>query len=90
MIDKLLSNITGRQHHFKVVSRYTPNADDGSRYVERVSTIWMKDRRYIIDEREIRKHIGPTMIAETPRAFLTNGRIAIREVYYLGWFKPKP
>lgn len=33
-----LSRLTGRRNHFKVVLRYHPT-DDGTTYVERISTV---------------------------------------------------
>lgn len=88
MIDKAISRLTGRQHHFKLLVRFTPDHSRGQMNVERVLTAWMHDRKEILDERNIRKLVGPSMVEGTPRHMLNNGGIDIRAVYYLGRFRP--
>ncbi|KTG25435.1 hypothetical protein AWR38_01300 [Idiomarina sp. WRN-38] len=88
MIDKAISKLTGRRHHFKLLVRFTPDRNRGQVHVERVTTVWMREKKSILDERDIRKQIGPSMVKGTPRRMLKNGGIDIRAVYYLGWFRP--
>lgn len=90
MIDKAISKITGRHHHFKLLIRFVPDRRQGSIYVERVVTVWMREKKIILDERDIRKKIGPGMVSSLPRRILNNGGIDIRAVYYLGRFRPVP
>ncbi|MDC8803878.1 hypothetical protein PRZ61_10570 [Halomonas pacifica] len=90
MIDGLLSTITGRQHHFKVVVRYTPDGRRGEYYAERITTVWMQERKSITDERQIRKMVGASLVENVPRYLRNNGNIEIRGAYYLGWFRPRP
>ena len=89
MIDRLVSTLTGRHHHFHLVLRFMPDRQCGSTYAERVVTVWMKERSEILDKRQIRK-MNADLVAAVPRHFLNNGGIDIREVYYLGRLKPNP
>lgn len=89
MIDKAISKLTGRQHHFKLLIRFTPDRHRGQMYVERVSTVWMREKKSILDERDIRKQVGPGMVKGTPKQMLNNGGIDIRAAYYLGRFRPE-
>lgn len=84
----LLSKITGRRHHFKVVVRYYPDPTNGMNNVERIINVWMPDRRDIADERGVKRLLAPNMFAEMPRRLKCNGILRIQSVYYLGWFKP--
>lgn len=88
MIDKLLSKLTGRQHHFKLVIRYTPDRFVAEHYSERVMTVWVRERRDVADERYIRKAVGAGLVESVPRHRRNNGNVQIRETYYLGWFRP--
>lgn len=85
---KLLHKLTGREHHFKVALRYFQEPGNGNRYTERVATVWAPDRRLIANDRAIKQAIAPEMIADLPRHLRCNGTVLVREVYYLGWFKP--
>ncbi|WP_417315628.1 hypothetical protein [Cycloclasticus pugetii] len=84
----LLSKITGRQHHFKVVLRYYPSAD-GSRYVERVVNVWFQNKALISDDRKIKQALAGDLFSQTPSHLKQNGDLKIYAAYYLGWFKPK-
>lgn len=88
MVSKILHKLTGRQHHFKVLVKYTPDYREGGNNITALRTIWMPDRSTILDEREIKKGIGPELIAKIPRSLLKNGKIELCEFYYLGWLKP--
>ena len=89
MIDGLLSRITGRRHHFKLVVHYVPDRMRASHYAERICTARTKERRDILDERQIRKDLGESLVAGIPRYQRRNGGVDIRAVYYLGWFRPR-
>jgi len=89
VIEGLLSKISGRQHHFKLVIHYVPDRMNASHYAERIMTAWMPERSNIADERQIKKMVGESLVANIPRHRRNNGHIDIRAVYYLGWFKPK-
>lgn len=84
----LLSKVTGRQHHFKVLITYYPNPGQGQPSIDRRVNIWMPDRSLIGNDRAIKKVIAPGLVAELPRHLRTNGEVIVREAYYLGWFKP--
>lgn len=84
----LLSKITGRRHHFKVVLRYYPSPKDGSMYIERIINVMMPDRRDIANDRDTKQLIAPDMFAEMPRHMKRNGNLRVQSIYYLGWFKP--
>lgn len=88
MIERLLSNITGRQHHFKLAICYMPDRQRPEYRAERIVTVWMRERRHINDERQIKKKLGESLVANIPRHRRNNGGIYIREAYYLGWFRP--
>lgn len=89
MLDIAISTLTGRQHHFKLAIRYTPDRNRAEYYAERVLTVWMRERRCILNEREIRKMVGEGLVSNIPRYQRNNGGIDIREAYYLGRFKLK-
>lgn len=89
MLDGLLSRITGRQHHFKLVIHYVPDRRNPGHYAERICTAWMRGRHEIADERQIRKAVGESLVSNIPRHRRKNGGIDIRAVYYLGWFRPR-
>jgi len=89
MLSCLLSRITGRQHHFKIVLKFYPDRRQAAYHVFRMQTVWMRNRRNILDERMLRKIIGPSMVRSVPRHRLKNGGIDIAEVYYLGWLRPR-
>lgn len=89
MIDRWISRITGKQHHFNIHIRFTPDRKRGDACVERITTVWMAERKNIIDERSIRKQVGPSMVSGTPRHMLNNGGIDIYGAYYLRRFKPE-
>lgn len=84
----LLSKITGRQHHFKVVLKYFPDQTMAHTFVERRLNVWVADRRNIANDRMIRKEIGPEMVSQVPKHLKRNGKLEVSEVYYLGWFRP--
>lgn len=84
----LLSKITGRQHHFKVVLRYYPTSN-GGHYVERIVNVWFQDRAIIADDRKIKRALASDMLKQTPRHLMQNGDLKICGAYYLGWFRPK-
>lgn len=85
----LLSKISGRQHHFKVVLTYRPEKGKDSPYVRKMTNIWMEDRSLIADDRRIKKAIAESFLRAIPRYLKRNGTLELSEVYYLGWFKPK-
>lgn len=88
MIDGLLSRITGRRHHFKLMIHYVPDRSRPSMYAAKITTVWMSERRHINDERQIRLMVGPGMVEAIPKHHRRNGAIAIWATHYLGWFKP--
>ncbi len=81
MIDMLVSTLTGRRHHFKLVLRFQPDRRHANYYAERITTVWMKQRSDILDERQLRK-MNADLVPVIPRHNLNNGGIDIREVYY--------
>ncbi|WP_027854683.1 hypothetical protein [Marinobacterium litorale] len=83
-----LSKITGRQHHFKIELRYTPDNSNGQVNITNTFNIWMPDRAAIADDRKIKKDCSKHMIDAIPRHLKRNGKLEITRVYYLGWFKP--
>ena len=89
MLSKLLHKLTGRQYHYKIVLRYTPDPRNGQNNITRIMTIWFGDQRMIADERAIKKAVVDNMISSLPKRFRTNGKLEIAEAYYLGWFKPR-
>ncbi len=90
MLEKILHKLTGRQHHYKILLRYTPDPRNGQTNVTSLRTLWIDDQRLIADERRIKKAMVGNMITSIPKQLRRNGNLEIAEVYYLGWFKPNP
>lgn len=84
----LLSKITGRQHHFKIVLTYRPDKGQAFPYIQRRLNVWMPDRSAIGNDRQVKKAICQPMIDSIPRHMKRNGSLEVSEVYYLGWFRP--
>lgn len=84
----LLSKLTGRHHHFKILLTYRPEKGQERPFVSRRVTIWLQDRSAIADDRQVKKAVAENMISQIPRHLKRNGTLEVSEVYYLGWFKP--
>lgn len=89
MLERILHKLTGRQHHYKILLRYTPDYRNGLTNITSLRTLWVDDQRLIADERKIKKAMVGNMITSIPKNLRRNGKLEIAEVYYLGWFKPK-
>ncbi|MCK2149465.1 hypothetical protein MYE70_10345 [Marinobacter alexandrii] len=84
----ILSRITGRQHHFKILLTYRPIANKERPFVTTRLNVWLQDRSLIADDRKVKKAVAETMLKDIPKQLKRNGTLEVSEVYYLGWFKP--
>lgn len=84
----ILSKLTGRQHHFKILLTYRPDRGQERPFIERRMNVWMPDRSAIANDRNVKKAVCQHMIDSIPRHMRRNGTLELTEVYYLGWFKP--
>ena len=86
LISKVVYFLTRRQYHFKIVLVYIPDRRNAATNVTTSRTIWLQDRREILDERAIKQALGPGFISGIPKAYKKNGGLDVKEIYYLGWF----
>lgn len=86
-LDKLLCKLTGRRFQFAATVRYIPNPKNASTNVSR-EIFFNVDRRDSDSlHRDIRKAYGASLIANVPKYMLQNGKIEVKGLSYLGWFK---
>lgn len=84
----LLSKLTRRRHHFKILLTYRPEKGQERPFVSQLETVWMQDRSAIADDRQVKKAVSGNLFSQIPRHLKRNGTLEVSEVYYLGWFKP--
>lgn len=85
-IETLLHKITGRQHQYRVTLAYIPKNPKGASITKTYYFgVTGRDSRSL--DRDIRAAIGPKFLEVIPKRFLNNGRLEVRNLSYLGWFK---
>lgn len=89
MIDKLLSKLTGRRHHYVITVRYTPDKNYPDQCHSKTVTAVHPRKNIAYDKEYIKTMVSAVRVAAGffpyPRA---GERIEILEVHYIGWFKP--
>lgn len=88
LLSRAIFALTGRYYHYKIKFVYRPKnnktGDSCSRYVN----VWVKDKRVICDERQLKKSVDEVIFQGIPKGMLNGGRFCIEEIYYIGWFRP--
>lgn len=86
MIRRIISQITGRQYHYRVRLEYK---DKSNNLICSVScTVWFNCPSYITQYRPLKKALQGKLICNMPKFKKVNGNMFVEPICYLGWFKP--
>lgn len=86
-LEKLLCKITKRRFYFSAQIRYIPDTKNANTYVSREILFGLDSRDASSLLRTVRKAYGPKLIAGVPKYLLKNGKVEIKNLNYIGWFK---